>query len=103
MGQSLDDGDVSAEALPHGSEFEANDATAKDQRRSRNPVHLQCLIGGDDATCNIESGERTRVGAGRKDNVAAGDVASVNGDGVGVDQAGPQPLMTSTLREDSRP
>ena len=89
VGQGFDDRDLSAEATPHGGKLEADDAAAEDHDGGGNPIHLERLIGGDDAAADLEAGNRTRVGAGGQNDVAAGDALTAHFDGVRVGEAAP--------------
>jgi hypothetical protein len=48
MREQFDDRDVGTERAPHAGELHADDATAEDDGRGRNPVERQCVIAGDD-------------------------------------------------------
>ena len=89
VGQGFDDRDLGTEAAPHGGELEADNAAAENHDRGGNPIHLQRLVRGDDAATDLEAGNRTRVGAGGQDDVAAGDALAAHLDSVGVSEAAP--------------
>ena len=89
VGQGLNDRDLGAEAAPHGRELQADDAAAEDHGRGGDPVHLEGLVGRDHAAADFEAGDRARVGAGRQNDVAAGNTLAVHLDGVRVGEAAP--------------
>ena len=89
VGQGLDNRDLGTEAAPHGGELQADNTAAENHGGGGNPVHLECLVGGDHAAADLETGDRARVGAGRQNDVAAGDALAVDLDGVRVGEAAP--------------
>ena len=88
VGQPLDNGDLAAHGGPGRGELHPDDAAAQDHCRSGDMVHLQGLLGGDDASGDLLP-DGLGVGAGSEDHVAAGDAATVNVDGVGSNQTSP--------------
>ncbi len=81
--ESFDDRHIGAPRLPHTRELNADDAAAKNSDLLRYEVQLEGLLGGNNTTADFEAGERSRVGAGRKNDVLAGDrlVADLDGRG----------------------
>ena len=53
--QAFDDGDVDAEGLPDGREFDADDAAAEDDGALGDGVHRQRFVGGDDAAADFQA------------------------------------------------
>ena len=56
--QRLDDGHVGAEGLPDTGELDADHAAAEHDGRGGDVVEGECLGGGDDASADLETGER---------------------------------------------
>src|SRR5690606_10705360 len=71
--QRLDDGDVGAPALPDARELDTDHAAAEHGHLLRHEVEGEGLLGGDNASADLETGERARVGTGREDDVGAPD------------------------------
>src|SRR5690606_29433385 len=81
VGERLDDRDLGAPALPHARELHADHAAAEHGDLLRHEVEREGLLGGDDASADLETGKRARVGTGREHDVRAADglVADLHG------------------------
>ena len=79
-GEGLDDRDVGAEGLPHAGELAADDAAAEHDRRGRDVVEAQRVLGGHHPRAvDLEARERTAVGAGGEHDGLAGVLGAVDG------------------------
>ena len=87
IGEGLDDGDLGAEGAPDARELDADDPAAEHDDPLRDVVEVQSLIGGHDAAVDVEARERSRVGAGREDDIGARVLLAVHLDGVRGDEA----------------
>src|SRR5690606_25392868 len=87
VGQSLDDRDLRAEAVPDRGELDADDATAEHDRARGHGVELEGLVGGDDATADLEPRKRASVRAGGENHIATGVALAVDLDGIGPNEA----------------
>src|SRR5690606_301432 len=79
--QALNDGDVDADGLPYGSEFDTNQAAAKNDSALRQVFHVQCFGAGQYAAADFQT-HGLGSGAGSQDDVLALVDGAIDIDGV---------------------
>src|SRR5690606_23514981 len=72
MRQRLDDRDLGTEGTPDAGELAADHSTAENENAFRDDIQRKRLLAGEDAPADLETRQRSAVGTGREDDIAAG-------------------------------